>query len=1625
MSGETIESRNHGNSSGSHSVERVNGDVTSTTDQSSGESTSFKKTSNSSSEQSHTVTSSSNSTSTTPSGGSSTETSTNHFSDVSIGNYSYSQPGSSGRGESRTSYTRDQSDGGAAQETYSSSGSSTSSYSTSKDDGATHVHESGSRTGSYDLSKTSATGGWNGTQSSGSNYDRTRSYQITTNTSSSASGETSRGSKRIDFDSEEGSSTSVSYTISNGTWTLDDESYATSFAGSTFESSFTTGGTYAHSSTDGAVHGAVQYDGSTSQESHTSSESELSSSGVWQQTDSTSRSASGEHTRQSFSESGNRKYGGYNLDPDHPISGTFQNHSESSSDVTSETSSSGSGSGYTQSGTSMSAASGTTSYSFNGQGTVWEACSTGVTTGPLNVHTEHGASWGYAHYRSLGSDGFWHDNYSESESAGSGNGGYGYEGNGHAHVWSYEDNGWRGVDITVSASGGFAYGYSSSDTDSSGSSSSSGSGSYTYHDDFGFTLSGAIDDSRSRNIQDSQTAQFVNGHWELTDSSHERTGDPNPGYLGFGGSIENMSLNVGLSNVYGMPSLPWPAPSMLMRTSGTSQVSSEESAAASLGSSESLASSMALSSQPALISLTASTFSTSSAADAVCSAASASSAVPAAPAAHRSFTPASAIDSLLASFARPSADEVISAVRSKLGARAVATPMSSEAVDALFHAGNGSLDEANATSGSHALRSVDSAGRLAGMTDLNGGTTRFTYDAAGNLASLTDAVGNTTSWAYEQSPPGTDGTLVAGEGHGEGGYRVASETDVLGASRTFDYDSSGNLARTTDRDGRVRVYQYDSAGNVASETWYATAEDAEGAENTQNTIVYQRDSAGRITSESDAVSSVAYVYDSTGRIASTTQSSVGGPTVVLAYQYDSAGRRTQMAATIDGTADFVDDYVYDSLGRVVSVTEHGVTGGNAVADKTIDFTYNDAGQIVSIERYEGTELVVTADYAYDSSGRLTGLLYHQGTTVLNSYAWTYIGTSADATPIPNPQSLIPSPWLPTGGLMPIHDTSGVTSALASGGLAGLDLLTGVTSSDDTAAYTYDATGQLTGVTYSAANPQSPIPNPSESYSYDANGNRTGSGYVVGTGNRLLSDGTYTYSYDAEGNRTARFIDVDESGTLTAGDTQLTEYTWDARNRLVEVAERAAVGGAATQVVDYLYDVEDRWIGENIDSNGDGQIDHQIRFVYDGNQIVAQFDKDGAGSVTAADESHRYLWGPAVDQLLADERTHLDGSGNIATQEVLWPLTDNLGTVRDLARMDGTTTSVVDHIIYSAFGGVTSESNPAEGSLFKFTARATDNTTGIEFHDERVKIAGSADWMSEDPIGFTAGDTNTRRYCENSPTNLTDPSGLAALTPAQEGYIARAKEILEAAHLSNAEVRLRLAIIKAVFSSVVVGIGDVRNPEYWEERGDDGPFIPKHGKFPTDAIKDIWHFPGGRVYCQKYSALILIKGYIDLAEEAKAAGHASGARVLGALNTLFMGKQIPNELPHAGEGIFFTRLTKNTGPGFAPSELLPGDQVWFKNPYYHSMSPTTPGGDPPSAGEEGSNVFYIGDGMVVSIYSKQVKSIAQYQAGMMGWSTVTDTAWLSARSLHPTASDFQIRAVRRPLDPARFYHNITQ
>jgi RHS repeat-associated protein len=208
------------------------------------------------------------------------------------------------------------------------------------------------------------------------------------------------------------------------------------------------------------------------------------------------------------------------------------------------------------------------------------------------------------------------------------------------------------------------------------------------------------------------------------------------------------------------------------------------------------------------------------------------------------------------------------------------------------------------------------------------------------------------------------------------------------------------------------------------------------------------------------------------------------------------------------------------------------------------------------------------------------------------------------------------------------------------------------------------------------------------------------------------------------------------------DSSYTEYTWDYRNRLTSVTDKTS-GGTATMSATYTYDVYDRRIKKVVDPDGTGAAGSTTnRYVYDspdGTDIVLQFD--GSNNLT-----HRDLWGPMVDQLLADE----DASNNL-----LWPLVGRYSTVRDLINNSGV---VQNHIKYDAFGNVTNESAPTVDFLMGFAGTDRDEETGASYSWHRYLQNGR--WISEDPIEFDSGDTNLMRDVFNMPVHFRDPSGLA-------------------------------------------------------------------------------------------------------------------------------------------------------------------------------------------------------------------------------------------------------------------------
>ncbi|WP_162006865.1 RHS repeat-associated core domain-containing protein [Roseimaritima sediminicola] len=482
--------------------------------------------------------------------------------------------------------------------------------------------------------------------------------------------------------------------------------------------------------------------------------------------------------------------------------------------------------------------------------------------------------------------------------------------------------------------------------------------------------------------------------------------------------------------------------------------------------------------------------------------------------------------------------------------------------------------------------------------------------------------------------------------------------------------------------------------------------------------------------------------------------------------FDGNGNRITLGANFGGTLsgtsivggadDFARQFTYDGLNRLTSVNSDTVSGGHAVAPQLATFEYNAASQRTELRRYSATtasvsDLQVHSRRAYDQAGRLTSITH--GTAEIAA-GETWDGTST------LPPSLGSSDML--AGYVFGYDQDNRLVEFAS-------YRDGTETS-----YAYDSRDQLTSATTAAiAGLSQPFGlASSESYDFDAGGNRKSSGgqsqTAADTHNQLQTDGTYNYTYDDEGNTLSK---------TSIATREVTEYAWDHRNRLVLVTERASAGGTITQQVQFIYDTFDQRVGKRVDSDGDGTWDRDEAFVWADGQTVLQFvDGDGEAVSESFRVANRYLYGDVVDEVLADE--HYAASSGPAVNsstasttagETLWTIADHLGSVRDLVDNNGV---VRQHVVYDSFGnrlveqdydasGTAIASNHASAvdTLFGYTGRDWDADVELQNNRARWYDPTTGRWLSQDPIGFAAGDSNLYRYVGNQPTTKSDPSGL--------------------------------------------------------------------------------------------------------------------------------------------------------------------------------------------------------------------------------------------------------------------------
>jgi RHS repeat-associated protein len=604
------------------------------------------------------------------------------------------------------------------------------------------------------------------------------------------------------------------------------------------------------------------------------------------------------------------------------------------------------------------------------------------------------------------------------------------------------------------------------------------------------------------------------------------------------------------------------------------------------------------------------------------------------------------------------------------------------------------------------------------------------YDALGNVVSTTDELGHVTSYSYDVMNRQTRVTDALGhvqtkvydtEGN------VLSTADGLGNATTYTYDLLNREIATRDASGGVTQTSYDRAGNILSIT------DSVG-----NGTGFTYDGLNRLLTETNQLGFTrSHGYDAVGNEIERIDRN-GRKT---AYQYDKLNRRTgenwigangQGLRATTYTYDAVDNlvgaidpdtqyiYTYDAINQITSTSNTGTTGVPAVV---FAYSYDGVGNLIRVNDSINGTAAGNTNYLFDRLDRVTQI--KQGGTGVSSKRidMTYNAVS-QMTGLSRFSDLAGNTLIAETNygydnkqrLIQLAHKRG-TSTLASYDYTydTADRLSSIVSSvDGTVNYAYDSTNQLTGADHSSQT--------DEVYQYDANGNRINAGYQTGINNQLLSDGQFSYEYDKEGNRTKRT-------EIATG--KVTEYVWDYRNRLTGVLLKDA-GGNVVKAIGYTYDAHNQRIGKSID----GVVAE--RHAVDRDQIALVFDGQG-------NQTHRYLYGTGVDQVLADETSN----------GVTWALADHQGTVKDLLDGNGT---IISHIAYDSFGRVISNTGNID-FRYGYTGREADAETGLDYYRARYYDAFAGKFISEDPIGFYGGDSNLSRYVFNSPTNWSDPTGL--------------------------------------------------------------------------------------------------------------------------------------------------------------------------------------------------------------------------------------------------------------------------
>jgi len=403
----------------------------------------------------------------------------------------------------------------------------------------------------------------------------------------------------------------------------------------------------------------------------------------------------------------------------------------------------------------------------------------------------------------------------------------------------------------------------------------------------------------------------------------------------------------------------------------------------------------------------------------------------------------------------------------------------------------------------------------------------YTYTSSGYLASKTDWEGNKTTYTTDQN--GLETSRV--EAVGTPDERTITTTWV----------PSLRLPDVITENGKTTDYGYDADGRMTS----VTVTDTNTSETRTTTYTYWSNSTGsggqtilgRLKEidgpRTDVTDKTTFTYDSDFRLIKT-EDALGHETETTAF--DAADR----PLTTEDQNDVETDMTYDTLGRLLTVTRAPGTALEAVTT----FTYNDVGDVETIESPNGT----TITYSYDNARRLTGMEDDLGNTV------TY--TLDDAGNILTEERRDPGSTLKYTHSQTFDEMSRLLTSVGAGAAwdrsyaydKNSNMTTYTDANSNVTAYAYDALGRLVSSTDALSGDITEMINDLDQTTgiEDPRANVTTYGYnAFGDVTQIVSPdtGTASYMHDKAGNVTQRI----DARSVT------TNYTYDALNRLLTVS----------------------------------------------------------------------------------------------------------------------------------------------------------------------------------------------------------------------------------------------------------------------------------------------------------------------------------------------------------------------------------------------------------------------------------------------------------------------------------------